>query len=366
MHVCHFGGFDPDYSRNLVFREALSARGHTVVDCSSRHPNVILRQAEALRKARVAARHCDIVVVGTVAHYSMPFAYALTRALGRPLVFDVFDSFWETAVYDTRQLDATSLHAQLYRHFDRSMVGLADLAVVDTALHARVFEEEIGVPPGRMRHVPVGVDESLFDRRVAPDRARGDDDSFVAGFVGSFFRSHGIDTILRAAQLLEREGAGVRFDLYGDGPVIHETRALARRLRLGSVTFHGRVPYRRVPALVQGFDVVLGLFGDTGKVRNVVPNKAYEAAAMAKPLITGDTPGMRAAFDDDAEVSLVPLADPSALADGLWMLKDAPDRRARMARAIRRRFETDFSLAAIGDRWERILNEAVALRGGRR
>lgn len=358
MMVCHYGGFDNGYARSVVLRKALERRGHQIGDCSSTHPNVIARQVESFRAAIALGKIIDVLVVGTVAHYSMPAAFALAKALNRPLVFDIFDSIWETRVYDTWQLPEGSVRAEYYRHLDRSMAMLADLAVVDTELHAKFFADKIGVRASKLRHVPVGVDTDFFDRNIEPVRPDGSNDELAVGFVGSFFKSHGIDTILRAAKIVAAAGRRVRFDFYGDGPVLGEMKELTASLGLKRTHYHGRVPYADVPRIVAGFDVVLGLFGETGKVMHVVPNKAYEAAAMRKPFISGDTPAMRAAFEHGHDILLVPLADHEALARDLLELEASTTLRERLAQEIGTRFDRELSLDVIGKRWEQILLDA--------
>ena len=99
--------------------------------------------------------------------------------------------------------------------------------------------------------------------------------------------------------------------------------------------------------LVAGHDVVLGIFGGTGKAKRVVPGKVYQAACAGRAIVTADTPATRAAFAP-GEVVLVPPDDPDALAVALRELaKDRP-RVAELGRRARARYQRDYTPAAIG------------------
>jgi hypothetical protein len=67
-------------------------------------------------------------------------------------------------------------------------------------------------------------------------------------------------------------------------------QGLAKAMDLLNVTFLSFIPVSQLPFHIQKADLVLGIFGDTEKSQRVVPNKVYEGLAMAKPVITGDSP----------------------------------------------------------------------------
>ena len=85
--------------------------------------------------------------------------------------------------------------------------------------------------------------------------------------------------------------------LVGDGQTKADAVQLAHSLGCRHVSF---LDARRGDALrdvLCGADVLLGVFGDSEKTRVVVPNKVVDALALAKPLITADTPAIRRTLD---------------------------------------------------------------------
>ena len=77
--------------------------------------------------------------------------------------------------------------------------------------------------------------------------------------------------------------------------------------------------------------------------REGLPKSLLEAASCGRPIVTTDVPGCRAVVQDGENGFLVPPQDPTALAQALARLIEAPDLRTRMGFAGRKRVEQSFS-----------------------
>ena len=86
-----------------------------------------------------------------------------------------------------------------------------------------------------------------------------------------------------------------------------------------------------VPEKLAEADVCLGIFGDTEKAQRVIPNKVYEAMAMGKPVITGDTPAARWLLTHREHAFLVPVANSKAIADAVIELMKNRHLRDRLS-----------------------------------
>ena len=113
-------------------------------------------------------------------------------------------------------------------------------------------------------------------------------------------------------------------------------------------------------------DVCLGIFGRTEKASRVIPYKAYEALAMRKPLITGDSKASRELLVDGVHALLSPMSDPAALAERLLRLRDDPELRRAIAAAGHELFAhkgvsramAGSILAALAARWPGKVSDA--------
>ncbi len=120
-----------------------------------------------------------------------------------------------------------------------------------------------------------------------------------------------------------------------------------RRLAGGSerVTWTDWVEPDRLPQVVAGHDVCLGIFGTSPKALRVVPNKVYQGAAAGCALVTSDTPPQRRALGDAA--LFVEAGKPEALAEALLALSSDRDTMASLRDAGRRRSSQCFRPEAI-------------------
>src|SRR5207247_8349772 len=105
----------------------------------------------------------------------------------------------------------------------------SDRVLLDTRAHRDYFCETYGLAPGKFRVLPIGADDRVF--RAAPEAsAAGPARPFTVLHYGRFIRLHGLETVIRAARLLETEGNACRFLLVGDGEERPRIEALAREL----------------------------------------------------------------------------------------------------------------------------------------
>jgi glycosyltransferase involved in cell wall biosynthesis len=364
IRVCLFGTYDRQaHPRIAVLEAALRDRGARVVEAhvpawpggtedklamarSPLSPRRMLRLAgtwaRLARRYRRAGPH-DVVLVGYFGHLDVLLARLLAGR--RRVVLDMFLSVYDTVVLDRQLVRPGTPAARLARRLDRLAVRCADLALLDTPQQVDFAVETLGLPRGKLAAVPVGAEPAHF----APGPPPADGPLRIL-FYGTFIPLHGTRTIARAIRQVHRED--ITFTIVGRG---QERAAFDRELAgIEGVAVHDWLPYDRIGELVAGHDVVLGIFGGTGKAGRVVPGKVYQAACAGRAVVTADTPATRAAFGPD-EVVLVPPDDPDALAVSLRELaKDRP-RVAELGRRARARYQRDYAPAAIGRRLERLL-----------
>ncbi|RIK19085.1 MAG: hypothetical protein DCC51_09470, partial [Anaerolineae bacterium] len=125
------------------------------------------------------------------------------------------------------------------------------------------------------------------------------------------------------------------------------------------VTFHGFVSQDELLDSLAQAHVCLGVFGTTRQAQFTVQNKVWEGLAMGRPVVSGDSPTIRAALADREEVYLIERHSPEALAAALIELRDDPALRERIAAAGHARYLTHNSIPAIGRQMKEALLAAV-------
>jgi len=150
-------------------------------------------------------------------------------------------------------------------------------------------------------------------------------------FHGNYIPLQGVEYIIKAAKILEKY-PDIKFKLIGNGQTYPKAKKLAEDLKVKNIEFISeRVPYESIPAFINGADICLGIFGSGDKTQRVIPNKLYEAVAMKKAVITGDTPGIKEIFTDQKDIMLCRVADEKDLAEKILILKNNPELKEKIA-----------------------------------
>ena len=348
LRVCLAGAYKPEYTRIDVIVRGLEANG-VVVDHARVQPSSPFKRRWRMRKLlRSRPIEADIVLVPAFCHHEVEVVRRFFRG---PLVFDPLISRHLSKIHDYRSAGRYSVHAVLNHRVDRRALHVADYVLADTEAHKRYYVDTYRVAADKVFVVPVGYDGDKFRPTPLPDHRVA-----TVGFYGSFIPLHGVETILAAAELLQRR-EDIRFELIGSGPTHAAMAAYARERGLENVDFLPRVPYAELGARISAWDVCLGIFGQTLKADLVIPNKIYHYAACARPMVTKDTPAIRELFRDEHDVLLCP-PDPRALAERIERLMDDRGLAAGLAQQAHATVADDLDhvgigrmIAALFDRW---------------
>ncbi len=346
LRVCYFGTYSKgeEYARNNAITGGLEKNGVEVTPCQldvwATHEEKMAglekgmaAQARAFLRtyARLAYRYLtgpdhDFLCVGYIGHIDMFPAWILGSIRRKPIVFDAFYSLFDTVVEDRGLYPKGSFRARLLWAIDRWSCRLADLVLLDTWEHVDYFCEEFGLDRKKFLAIPLGTDEKNFYPRDWPE----EDGVLDCISYSSYIPLHGLDVQLEAADIL-RDRQDVRFTFVGKGQLYPEIKAKAEKLGLENVKFIEWIPHAELVRMIANSDVCLGIFGTTEKASRVIPYKAYEALAMRRPLITGDSRAARDLLEDGVHVVLSPMGDAVRLADNILRLKEDPELRRSLA-----------------------------------
>ncbi|MBF0484402.1 MAG: glycosyltransferase family 4 protein [Candidatus Omnitrophica bacterium] len=255
-------------------------------------------------------RQSDAIIVGFFGHLIVPVARLFSK---KPIIFDSFVSVYQTMVMDRQVFKPEGLLSWLTKFLDQKSSQIADHVFCDTEQNIRYYCDQGKGDPKKFSRLWVGTDDSVFYPREPQMSGK----KFLVHFHGELQPLHGVDTIIAAAQLLP----DVQFRIVGKNPQLSRLAAQAKEQKIFNIEFIPPVPYERLPDLLNEADVCLGIFGTTIKARSVIPHKVFEAMAMAKPLITADTQGVRELLEHRVSCLLIPPGNAQALADAIMILK---------------------------------------------
>jgi glycosyltransferase involved in cell wall biosynthesis len=347
--ILFVSGREVSYIRNRVLLTALRAH-HDVRVLTPRLRGTPVRIAAGLARYMIQPAGHDVVFAG---FYGQPLALALSRLQREPIVLDAFVSTYDTLCNDRRRFRPDSLAGRAAFRLDVEGCRVARRVLTDTEGAAQYFRDTFGVPGDKLAPVYVGCDESIFFPRPSAAEKAGCE----VFYYGAFLPLHGVEVILRAAEVLKRKPA-IHITVGGDGPGLRQMRQLAVDLTLRNVDFIGWIPIEQLPAHIAGADICLGgHFSTIPKAGRVIATKTFQFLAMRKPTIVGDNAATRELFRPGEDVLAVPMGNPSALANAIQMLAEDAALRSCIATGGRACFEARASTSVIAQ-------QLVELMGG--
>ena len=339
VSVTQVGHFDPEYSRNRIMRKALERAGAEVRVLS-------IQQAFAGRTPRLLraslSEPTDAFLVGFPGHGDVGLARLAGTARRAPIVFDAFVSLYESAVEDRQSVASGSRAAYRYALEDRVASALATRVVLDTDTHAHYFAERFGVPLRKLRRIWVGADDDVMRPGGEPDDSR-----FRVFVYASFIPLHGLEYVVGAAHLLQQRGEDVSFTVVGagDGRAAYPPTRCRRRRREHQL--RGLAALRDAPGSHERGPRVPGHLRHVSQGWSGDPEQAVRRAAVARPVVTADTPAVREVLEHGRDIWLCAAGSAEALAESVVTLRDDTEARTLIASAGHELFKEKFSIDAL-------------------
>ena len=165
--------------------------------------------------------------------------------------------------------------------------------------------------------------------------------NILALFVGSGLPWHGLDDIVKAAQLLRKKELPIVFVIVGSG---EQVRALQKEVEqngmLDSFRFAGAVDYELIPAFIAAADITLAPYNSRlakdNRHQTASPMKLFEYMACGKPVITTPVVNTRGILTHGESAWIVSQDSPAALADAVEKLASNAELRHSLGENARR------------------------------
>ncbi|WP_195893021.1 glycosyltransferase [Halopiger djelfimassiliensis] len=356
------GDYDYDYPRETNIREGLNHHDVEVVDCQFSEKQRFIGPLKALlmplffvrivRRMRTIRRDHDpdAIFVTKFNPLVLPLAWVYARKIGCPLVYDLFVSLHRTA----EMRDVHPLLVKLVYLLEYGSLRLPDYHTVGTNQFIELYSSMYSLPKHRFIRLPPGADEEWYYPLEKSNR-----EEFTALYWGNFLPHHGVETIIDAAEILQRRDVDdVSIVFVGTGPRKEWAEAAVEKRGLDNVQFEGFVEMDVLQNWIATSHVCLGVFSSDKRAMASITNKVSEGVAMAKAVITERSPAIEEWFEHEENIYLVPPDDGDALAEAILDCKENPALIERLEEESYEVFESAFSQEEIG----RILVAELSLR----
>ena len=272
-------------------------------------------------RTAMALKCSDIVYIPYPSVYlSFLLSFFLRKRVLKRIMIDAFISPYDTLVNDRRVFDEKGIVAWILFRMEKYVYSKVEHIVVDTDLNAKFFARLFEVDVCKFKPCPLYTFENFDIRRQHVKR-----DAYKVIFVGNMIPLHGIEYIVRAAEILRYHP--IEFHFYGDG---QDSMVLERSLAMGSNNIRWVKEWVNHSSLCEEIadsDLCLGIFGTSNKTQRVCPYKVYLYTMLGMPTVTGRTEWFRA--NSNGEFILVDAGSSELLANEIlnFVLRSSEEKK---------------------------------------
>jgi glycosyltransferase involved in cell wall biosynthesis len=300
----------------------------------------------------------DVVLSTSPQFFNGLGGYFVSRMKRCPWVLEIRD-LWPESILVVGAITNRAV-IRMLEYLEVFAYRKADRIVVVTDAFKRYIIEK-GIDAEKIEVIKNGVDLGFYEpatRDQAIAKEFGLQGKFVASYFGTHGMAHHLETILEAAQELQRYPEIV-FLLVGEGAERNRLSVLCNQLRLKNVVMVGQQPKGKMPALWALSDVSLVLLKKSDLFKTVIPSKIFESMAMEKPIILG-VEGESQAIIQTAEAGLcIEPENARELAARVLELYSDRDLRTSLGRNGRRCVAEQFNREVLAQRYKVLIASVV-------
>ncbi len=216
--------------------------------------------------------------------------------------------------------------------------------------------DDLGIKQERMVLIPgSGVDTDALQPLPEPEGP------ITFGFAGRLLTDKGIRALVAAQSILRNQGHDANLIIAGNPDPANPASVLLEEVeewsRRPGITWLGHI--EDIVSLWRSCH-----FAVLPSHREGLPVSLLEAAACGRPMIATDAPGCREIVIEDQTGLLVPIEDPTALAQAIMKLATSPPLRARYGKAARELVVGKLSAKIIGNSIVRLYDDLTLARSG--
>ena len=266
----------------------------------------------------------DVVIASSTYPMDIWPARRIARLARAKLLFEVHD-LWPLSPMELGGMSKWHPFIMLVQRAEDYAYRHAD-AVVSMLPKVREYMESRGLAPQKLHFVPNGIDPGEWQagspglpddagKLLATLRAQG---SAIVGYAGTHGVSNALENLLGAARLMQ--GEKVAFVLVGGGPDKEALKQRAARDKLRNIHFLDPVEKRRIPSLLECFDIAyIGWHRHPLYRFGIAPNKLMDYMMAARPVLHAAAAGNDPVHEAGCGLTVEP-DDPEAAAAGIRRL----------------------------------------------
>jgi len=265
-------------------------------------PSIKKRILEFLLTAEfyLKAYFADVIYVLPINNHFIERTIRVAKFFNKKLIVEMYILSYDTFVEDKKKYLPNSPQARRIAEIDRLALTQSDYIITPAKYQLKHWEKQldIKVNPDKVYIAPIFSNNILQSRRAFMQ-----DGQLKICWWGNFIPLHGLDNILQALQILIKK---VHFTctLFGvDSPLfeVYENKIHSYQIE-DCVVLRKDLKFSNYSLplyLIDNCDLALGIFGNTKKAYNAVPNKLIDALSMGIPSLTMKSSALEEFFEPE-------------------------------------------------------------------
>jgi glycosyltransferase involved in cell wall biosynthesis len=282
------------------------------------------------------------LVIGSSPPLLQPLsAWGIALLRRRPFLLEIRD-LWPEFPIDMGVLKNPVL-IRISRWLEKFLYRRASHLLVNSPAYRNYLIDK-GVPPAKISFIASAADVGLYDPAADGKQFReevGLNGHFVVTYAGTMGPSHGLDTVIDAASIVQ-DDPDIHFLFVGDGKERQKLQQRAQSFELRNVTFAGTRPKERIPEVLAASDACLAILQNIPMFRTTYPNKVFDYMAAGRPTLLAIDGVIREVVESARGGVFVSPGDAGKLADVVRWLKENREEASAMGIAARLHVERHF------------------------
>ncbi len=321
MKLCYLNITRDTPPRDAVYLNGLGENGVEIVerlDDSSSWKKFL----NLFKKHWAIGKNYDFVWVGYTAHILVPFARLISR---KKIIFNALGSLYEGIVV-SRGLGSPFSPRSIYCWLiDFLAFHCASLSLVESNEQKKYIAKKFLVNEKKLLRAWTGADEKIFYYDPGIKKLP----AYTVLFRGGFLPESGIEYVLEAAKILEKED--VKFRIIGWGMLEGMVEEMIKRLGLKNVEWiRNKLPLEELRVKMQECHLSLGQLSNHERLERTIPHKAFESITMKITYLTARNRGILELLTENQTCFCCNPADAKDLAQKILELKNRSELKGQV------------------------------------
>ncbi len=363
--VLVYGNIFRDYRSQALVKILLDSGYHISLICPDFYSTKIFPGLKFLYliELLIKINFVDVVYLPPMNSRFIKSAFWAAKTFNKKLIVEMYISIYDTFVKDQKVLKGKQIKPgsrQAKGMFDKDVLALTKSDfLIHTANHELSYWEKllnIKIAPEKVFIAPnFNVSRLVYQRKIQPDS------NLNICWWGTFIPLHGLENILQAMKILQANQVKFTCNLFGtDNSLFKMYDQKIKQEQLEDCVFLRKdlsFADNSLPKyLVDNCDLALGIFGNTDKAYNTVPNKLIEALSMGIPTLTMKSTALKEFFEPDDLWTCEP--EPKSIAQSILTIAEGTASNVDWAKTRTKVLNT-FSISRYREVIDQVLNKAI-------